>query len=45
MKLNEFIKVLNDVDVLVLDDLNGQIIYKGRSSGIKRNPKCLKTMI
>lgn len=42
MKLNEFIKVLNGVDVLVLDSVTNDIIYKGRSSCIKQNPKMFK---
>lgn len=42
MKLNEFIKVLNGVDVLVINISNNDIIYKGRSIGIGRNPKMLK---
>lgn len=39
MKLNEFVSVLNGVDVLVINFSNNEIIYKGRSSGIKLNAK------
>lgn len=42
MKLNEFISVLNGVDVLVINFSNNEIIYKGRSSGIKLNAKMFK---
>lgn len=42
MKLNTFVKVLNGVDLLVLDFSNGEVVYKGRSSGIKRNAKMFK---
>lgn len=42
MKLNEFVSVLNGVDVLVINFQNNEIIYKGRSSGIKLNAKIFK---
>lgn len=42
MKLNKFVSVLNYVDVLVINISNSEIIYKGRSSGIKLNAKMFK---
>lgn len=44
MKLNEFINCLNGVDVLVINVSNSEIIYKGRSSGIKLNAKMFKKL-
>lgn len=42
MKLNEFVSVLNGVEVEVINIFDNKIIYKGIASGIKRNAKMFK---
>ena len=42
MKLNEFVSVLNGVEVEVINIFDNKIIYKGIASGIKRNAKRFK---
>lgn len=42
MKLNEFVSVLNGVEVEVINIFDDEIIYKGIASGIKKNGKMFK---
>lgn len=42
MKLNEFISVLDGVEIEVINIFDDKIIYKGFASGIKKNAKLFK---